>query len=103
MISLGLTGFPHSEILRSQLGYQLAEAYRRFQRLSSPLDTKTSTVCPSWLGRTTPTSTPAKESEDRPGMGAKPNALVEICSRLLIAILPGGWMATSLLLGQHPG
>ena len=31
-------GLPHSEIPRSQLGYQLPWAYRRFPRLSSPLD-----------------------------------------------------------------
>lgn len=37
---------PHSEIHRSQPGYRLPVAYRRFLRLSSPLDTKTSTVCP---------------------------------------------------------
>ena len=40
-------GFPHSEILGSQPGYRLPEAYRRFQRPSSPLDAKTFTVCPS--------------------------------------------------------
>ena len=39
-------GFPHSEILGSKPGYRLPEAYRRFQRPSSPLDAKTSTVCP---------------------------------------------------------
>jgi hypothetical protein len=42
----GLTaGLPHSEIPGSQLGYQLLWAYRRFQRPSSPLDAKTSTIC----------------------------------------------------------
>jgi hypothetical protein len=39
-------GFPHSEIHRSQLGYQLPVAYRRFQRPSSPLDAKSSTARP---------------------------------------------------------
>jgi hypothetical protein len=39
-------GFPHSDILGSQLVYQLPEAYRRFQRPSSALDAKASTVCP---------------------------------------------------------
>ena len=39
-------GLPHSDIYRSQLGYQLPVAFRRFQRLSSPLDAKSSTVCP---------------------------------------------------------
>lgn len=38
--------FPHSEILVSQPGYRLHEAYRRFLRPSSPLNAKTSTVCP---------------------------------------------------------
>ena len=42
-------GFPHSDIYRSQLGYQLPVAFRRFQRLSSPLDAKSSAVCPSWF------------------------------------------------------
>ena len=38
-------GFPHSEILGSQLYYQLPEAYRRFIRPSSAPDAKASTVC----------------------------------------------------------
>ncbi len=42
-------GFPHSDIYRSQLGYQLPVAFRRFQRPSSPLDAKSSTVCPYWF------------------------------------------------------
>ena len=46
-------GFPHSEIHRSQLGYQLPVAYRRFQRLSSPLDAKSSAVCPLWFDQPT--------------------------------------------------
>ncbi len=50
-------GFPHSEIPGSQLGYQLPWAYRRFQRPSSPLDAKTSTVRPSSLHHTDLTST----------------------------------------------
>ena len=41
----GLAGFPHSEILGSQLYYQLPEAYRRFIRPSSAPDAKASTVC----------------------------------------------------------
>lgn len=41
-----MVGFPHSEIQRSQPGYRLLLAYRRFPRPSSPLDTKTSTVRP---------------------------------------------------------
>ncbi len=45
-------GLPHSDIYRSQLGYQLPVAFRRFQRLSSPLDAKSSTVCPYWLDHT---------------------------------------------------
>ncbi len=51
-------GFPHSEILGSQPGYRLPEAYRRFQRPSSPLDAKTFTVSPCWLAHAIPTSTP---------------------------------------------
>ena len=44
--------FPHSEILASQPGYRLREAYRRFLRPSSPLNAKTSTVCPlTWSCR----------------------------------------------------
>ena len=39
-------GFPHSEIPRSRPGYRLPRAYRRFLRPSSPLDAKTSAVCP---------------------------------------------------------
>lgn len=39
-------GLPHSEILGSQLGYQLPKAYRRFLRPSSPLNAKTSTIRP---------------------------------------------------------
>ena len=39
-------GFPHSEILGSQFGYQLPEAYRRFLRPSSAPGAKASTVCP---------------------------------------------------------
>ena len=43
-------GLPHSEIPGSKLGYQLPWAYRRFLRPSSPLNAKTSTVCPFTLG-----------------------------------------------------
>ena len=39
-------GFPHSEILGSQSGYRLPEAYRRFLRPSSVPGAKASTVCP---------------------------------------------------------
>ena len=39
-----LAGFPHSEILGSQLVYQLPEAYRRLRRPSSAPDAKASTV-----------------------------------------------------------
>lgn len=48
-------GLPHSEIRGSQLGYQLLSAYRRFQRPSSPLDTKASIMCPFRLGHANPT------------------------------------------------
>jgi hypothetical protein len=37
-------GLPHSEIHRSQPGYRLPVAFRRFQRPSSPLDAKTSVM-----------------------------------------------------------
>ena len=40
-----LAGFPHSDILGSQLVYQLPEAYRRLLRPSSAPDAKASTVC----------------------------------------------------------
>jgi hypothetical protein len=44
--SMTTAGFPHSEILESQPGCRLLEAYRRLQRPSSAPGTKTSTVCP---------------------------------------------------------
>jgi hypothetical protein len=44
--SLKRVVLPHSEIFVSQPGYRLHEAYRRFPRPSSPLNAKTSTVCP---------------------------------------------------------
>ena len=40
------TGFPHSDILGSQLGCQLLEAYRRLLRPSSAPDAQASTVRP---------------------------------------------------------
>ena len=39
-------GFPHSEILGSQLVCQLPEAYRRLRRPSSAPGAKASTLCP---------------------------------------------------------
>ena len=42
-------GFPHSEILGSQLGCQLPEAYRRLLRPSSAPGAKAFTVCPRQL------------------------------------------------------
>jgi hypothetical protein len=51
-------GLPHSEIPGSQFGYQLPWAYRRFPRLSSPLDAKSSAICPCWLDHTNPTPRP---------------------------------------------
>src|SRR5262249_14946566 len=39
-------GLPHSDIPRSLPGYRLPWTFRRFPRLSSPLDAKTSTMCP---------------------------------------------------------
>lgn len=56
-------GLPHSEIPGSKLGYQLPWAYRRFQRPSSPLDAKTSTVSPCTLGQSDPTPTPGDPFE----------------------------------------
>lgn len=47
---------PHSEIPGSQSGYRLPWAYRRFPRLSSPLDAKTSTARPCSLDHPNPTS-----------------------------------------------
>lgn len=41
-----MTGFPHSDILGSQLVYQLPEAYRRLPRPSSAPNAKASTVRP---------------------------------------------------------
>ena len=49
---------PHSEIPRSQFGYQLPWAYRRFPRLSSPLDAKTSTTRSCSLDHPNPTPSP---------------------------------------------
>ena len=43
-------GFPHSEILGSQLGWQLPEAYRSLLRPSSAPGAKASTVRPYKLG-----------------------------------------------------
>src|SRR6266496_3791765 len=45
-------GFPHSDTLGSQLGWQLPEAYRSLPRPSSAPDAKTSTVCPYTLTTT---------------------------------------------------
>lgn len=58
-------GLPHSEILGSQLGYQLPKAYRRFPRPSSPLDAKTSTMRPLWLDHAYLTS-PSRASRPLP-------------------------------------
>src|SRR6476661_5801835 len=44
-LDLPPAGFPHSEILGSQSGYRLPEAYRRFLRPSSVPGAKASTVC----------------------------------------------------------
>ena len=57
-------GFPHSEILRSQLGYQLPQAYRRFQRPSSPLDAKSSPVRPYQHDHTCPTPCPTPTHQE---------------------------------------
>jgi hypothetical protein len=42
-------GFPHSDTLGSQLGWQLPEAFRSLLRPSSAPGAKTSTVCSSQL------------------------------------------------------
>ena len=42
-------GLPHSDIHGSRLVYQLPVAFRRLPRPSSPLDAKTSTMCPYGL------------------------------------------------------
>jgi hypothetical protein len=52
-------GFPHSDIHRSQLGYQLPMAFRRFQRPSSPLDAKSSAMRPYWFDHTDRTPLPS--------------------------------------------
>ena len=49
-------GFSHSEILGSKLVYQLAEAYRRFPRPSSPSTAQASTICAYSLDHITPNS-----------------------------------------------
>ena len=59
-------GLPHSEIPGSQFGYQLPWAYRRFPRLSSPLDAKSSTICPCWLDHTNPTPRPCFPFQESP-------------------------------------
>ena len=46
-------GFPHSDIHRSQLGYQLPMTFRRFPRPSSPLDAKSSAMRPYWFDHPT--------------------------------------------------
>src|SRR6185369_2593844 len=47
-------GFPHSEIAGSKLVCQLADAYRRLPRLSSPSTAKASTMCAYLLDHITP-------------------------------------------------
>ena len=47
------SGFPHSEILGSKLVYQLAGAYRRLLRPSSPLTAQASTMCAQSLDHIT--------------------------------------------------
>ena len=49
-------GFPHSEIAGSKLVCQLADAYRRLLRPSSPSTAKASTVCAYSLDHITPRS-----------------------------------------------
>ena len=47
-------GFPHSEIAGSKLVCQLADAYRRLPRPSSPSTAKASTICAYSLDHITP-------------------------------------------------
>ena len=49
-------GFPHSEIVGSKLVCQLADAYRRLPRPSSPSTAKASTICAYSLDHITPRS-----------------------------------------------
>ena len=49
-------GFPHSEIAGSKLVCQLADAYRRLPRLSSPSTAKASAMCAYSLDHITPRS-----------------------------------------------
>ena len=49
-------GFPHSEIAGSKLVCQLADAYRRLPRPSSPSTAKASTMCAYSLDHITPRS-----------------------------------------------
>ncbi len=61
-----LAGLPHSEILGSQFGYQLPEAYRRFLRPSSAPGAKASTVCPYKLSHHPHTHTRTTRPPKRP-------------------------------------
>ena len=58
---LMLAGFPHSEISGSKSVCRLPGAYRRLQRLSSPLTAKASTVCASSLDHITPSNLVIRE------------------------------------------
>jgi hypothetical protein len=49
-------GFPHSDIAGSKLVCQLADAFRRLPRLSSPSTAKASTMCAYSLDHITPRS-----------------------------------------------
>ena len=49
-------GFPHSEIVGSKLVCQLADAYRRLPRPSSPSTAKASAICAYSLDHITPRS-----------------------------------------------
>jgi len=77
-------GFPHSDTLGSQLGWQLPQAYRGLPRPSSAPRAKASTVCPKKLDhkdarvhcailkqqtepQTFKTTTPQQPTEPKPG------------------------------------
>ncbi len=58
-------GLPHSGIVGSELVYQLANAFRRFLRPSSPLIAKASTMCAYSLDHITPSKLGAIQFDSR--------------------------------------
>ena len=80
-------GFPHSEILESQPGCRLLEAYRRLQRPSSAPGAKTSTVC-SYKLDTTCTTCKLLEIESCLRQGSSPEDARVHCVVLKIRTEP---------------